>query len=192
MFRLPRASRSVLLLLMLVAVPSPAGNDRRFFKPALRTPSRFVVVSGELDPAFELKLNVEYQTTDKACRVTVDRFAGVSSPRIYQHEVRVERTGRRFSAGIPVDVVGEKTCDWRPWGVNYTVVIDGKPHKQPIAPTPLVWFREDARTEMAPFAVTCEKFRDLFASGWRCSQPGGDYFVSPGLKSLAVDFRAAR
>lgn len=186
-----RLLSSALLFLFGVASAASAA-DRRFFTPALRTPSRFLVVSGELDPSFSLKLNVEYQTNDTACRVTVDRFAGVYSPRIYQHDVKVVRSGRHFTASLPLDVVGEKMCAWRPWGVNYTVLIDGKPHKEPIAPTPLLWFREGARTELPRFAVTCEKFRDLFASGWRCSQPGGDYFVSPEMRALAVDFMTRR
>lgn len=193
-----RVRRSRVLLGAAVAAAISLGSGRRddprFVTPPLATPTRFLEVRGTSAPGTKLDLFVNYQTTSKSCRVVIDRLAGVDSDRIYRHAVAVERTPEGFRAAVPLDLVAPGECGWRAWGIEYTAFVNGKVHAIPIAPTPLVWFREGAAASLSPIRIECGPQRgprlpfSTAGDGPECDESGGgDRFVSPAASGLVVD-----
>lgn len=171
--------RWLLIVLALNGIP----KDKAAVTPKLREASRFLVVRGSAE-GLEPRIEIEYQTTDRDCRIAIDRFAGAYSPRTYHHQVPLVREGDRYTAKVPLDVVGETTCGWTPFSINYIAMIGGKPMKQPVPPSPLVWFRAGAPESLPPVRVEC--------AGRICEMPPGEYWLSPDAKALDVSFRTRR
>jgi hypothetical protein len=107
--------------------------------------------------------------------------------------VAIRRSGTKFEADVPLDLVAPGDCDWRVWGVDYTVLKDGKPHAAPIPPTPLVWFRAGAPDALGAIRVECGRGEPFLtrSRGLQCDDTGaGEGFLSPGASELEVRFAA--
>jgi hypothetical protein len=157
--------------------------------PPLQTPNYHFKITGTVEPPLELRLNVVYSTREESCRVVVDRFAGAYSDQMYRHRLELRRNGRDFEASVALDLVVRGTCGWYPWGVEYVVLRDGRPHSVPIPTTPLFWFKEGGPETLAPTSVTCAETRSFMARGLHCDQSLGDHFVRPLPGSAVASFR---
>jgi len=177
---MPRTCIAVLLLVFVsICCEGGVPKDKAARTPALREPTKFLDVSGTV-AGLDLQLEIEYQTHDPKCRVALSRLEGAYSPATYHHAVPVVRDGNRYTAKVPLDVVGETGCGWAPFAINYIALIDGKPQKQPVPPTPLVWFREGAPESLPPVRTECR--------GRICAIAPGEGFLSPGARRLELDF----
>jgi hypothetical protein len=178
---MPRIA-AVLLLTAAIALQCDGGSapkDKAAVQPVLREATKFLEVRGTLR-GLDVQLEIEYQTTDRDCRVVIDRFAGAYSPRTYHHAVTLKRDGDRYTAKVPLDIVGETTCGWAPFAVNYVATIGGKPMRQPVPPSPLVWFREGAPETLPVIHTECR--------GRICETEPGEHWLAPDAKSAAFDF----
>ncbi len=170
-------------------------EDPCFVTPPLETPSRFLEVSGRIDPWLEVELLVEYHSSEEACSVTFDRFAGAGCDLMYRSSVPLRRSGEEFVAAVPLDLVASGECGWRVWAIDYVVTKDSQPHVAPIPPTPLIWFRPDGSEAPEPVRVECgpEGHLPRLAKGIQCrSTEGGQGFLAPAATALRVSFVAGR
>ena len=190
--KLAAIAAGMLLLVVPAAVRCGTKSDPSDAAPALKPrASRILHLTGALDPRASVQLEVEYHTTAKQCRVTTNWLEGVYSDRVYRHRVDVTRNGNAYAADAPLDIVAADACRWEPFSINYTALVDGKPHTEPIAPTPLVWFRADAPASIAPFAIRCLPFREVLTPGIRCTEDARDGFLGAEAKALQVSFGTA-
>jgi hypothetical protein len=167
--------------------------DPRFVTPPVETPSRFLRVSGRIDPRLGVELLDEFQSSEESCRVTIDGFAGAYADQIYRSSVALRRSGEGFEADVPLDLVAPGECRWRVWGVSYVVTKDGRVHDVPIPPTPLVWFQADGSDALEPIRVECGRGERFLAGvqGTQCwATGGGRHFLTPEATALHVDFVA--
>lgn len=160
-------------------------------KPTVRETSAHVLqLSGRKDPALSVEVNIEFQTTKRSCRRTVNWLEGAEANRRYTYNVPVQQTASEYEAKVPVDKLEPGHCEWFPFSINYTLRDkSGLPHRSPIPPTPLVWFSRDGADSLPPFEVECEKRPELRESGLSCRQPLGKYFLNTNTSSLSVNFR---
>lgn len=176
---------------MLATMCGGKRPDPSFVTPPLETPSRFLKVSGRIDPQLDVELLVEYQSSEESCRVTIDRFAGAYADRIYRPSVPLRRSREGFEADVPLDLVAPGACGWRVWGLNYVVSKDGRAHDVPIPPSPLVWFQADGSEALGPIRVECGRGERFIVGvrGTQCWPIGaGAGFLTPEATALHVDF----
>jgi len=120
--------------------------------------------------------------------VTINKLEGVRSERIYHHPVPIRRTGSRYEADAPVDLVEPGECRWAPFALNYVLRKDGRAQVVPVPPAPLVWFKEGSPGAVPPIRIECADHRGLLSGGLECSIPSGGY-LALDAPALSVSFR---
>lgn len=77
-------------------------------------PTKFITISGKIDPRLSGEFQVVYQTTNEECQVVVNRFEGVFDPREKNDSYKIlsDHQGN-YSVRLPIDKVqlgGYKRC----------------------------------------------------------------------------------
>src|SRR5262249_16349395 len=180
---------TIVLSLLGPACQSKPREEPWWVKPPLQAATRFLKLGGTIDPKLDVRLDVLYSTGADSCRVVGNKLEGAYSDRMYRHVLELHRNGQEFETQAPLDLVDPGDCGWYPWGIEYVVLRDGKPHSVPIPPTPLFWLRErEALDVLEPIQVRCVQRTFLVFHQLECDTPPGHYFLRPAPGSLTVSF----
>lgn len=86
--------------------------------------SRTLMVSGEIDPSFDIDLKVLYMATKKSwfCKYTVNWLEGASSQYSETRVHKISSSSGRYDVSIPLEDVDPNTfCAYKPFSIEYIV-----------------------------------------------------------------------
>jgi len=155
-------------------------------------PTKFLEVTGEVDPTLKIEINVQYITTNDSCEKTLSWLEGAYGARYRWLNIPIKLSGTRYHAIVPLDKFEPGFCEWAPHMVAFNMSKGKIPLVDPKPPVPLFWITRDGSSRLPNFEEECESFiasENFGNPGLGCREPIGKYDVSDEATEVYIDFR---
>jgi hypothetical protein len=155
-------------------------------------PQHHLEVSGHVDAGLVFGLQVEYNSTNPACEVSLGMLVG-RFPRRAQYAYAVEPRDGVYAVAVPLDGVEAGACGWRLTSIYFSAEKDGVRFQQA-----LLSLEDGARSTREPIDLTCRfpgapDGRPWVGTDYGCRYAPApmDFLAPPDITRLEVNVRDA-